>query len=291
MFRIHLAVLLAIPGLLGGICLGESLEFEVASVKVMSGAEGGAACGRQGGPGSSDPGRFHFGCVGMKALLLQAYGVRADELIGPDWISDPMSSNLYIVDAKMPPDTTKSEFQIMLQNLLKDRFHLVVHQEIRNFPGYDLQVADGGVKMKASGPPSPGSTTYIGRGSYQSNGESTSEIAQHLETMIANSMGMGEARPRVNDKTGLTGRFDVKLQYSCANGCGSSLPTALQMRQGSSPDAAIQTSSTPSDPSGNQLPNIFMAVRDQLGLKLEKARAVPVNVIVVDRVNKVPIQN
>jgi uncharacterized protein (TIGR03435 family) len=45
------------------------------------------------------------------------------------------------------------------------------------------------------------------------------------------------------------------------------------------------------EPTGNGLPNIFAAVEKQLGLKLEKTKDVPVDVIVVDRVDKVPAAN
>jgi uncharacterized protein (TIGR03435 family) len=46
-------------------------------------------------------------------------------------------------------------------------------------------------------------------------------------------------------------------------------------------------------PSGteNGLPNIFVAIEKQLGLRLEKAQDVPVDVIVVDRVDKIPTEN
>jgi uncharacterized protein (TIGR03435 family) len=48
----------------------------------------------------------------------------------------------------MPRDTTKAQFQEMLRNLLVERFHLVVHHETRTFPGYELVVDKGGLKLK-----------------------------------------------------------------------------------------------------------------------------------------------
>ena len=52
----------------------------------------------------------------------------------------------------MPPDTTKEQFRVMLQNLLADRFKLTIHREIKELPAYVLTVAKGGPKMKESSP-------------------------------------------------------------------------------------------------------------------------------------------
>jgi uncharacterized protein (TIGR03435 family) len=52
-----------------------------------------------------------------------------------------MRPNLYQIDATMPSDTTRVEFQLMMQDFLKERFRLRIHSEKRNFPGYELAVA------------------------------------------------------------------------------------------------------------------------------------------------------
>jgi uncharacterized protein (TIGR03435 family) len=64
---------------------------------------------------------------------------------------------------------------------------------------------------------------------------------------------------RVIDKTGLTGRYDFTLEYA---GLGD-------------------------DATG---PNVFSAIEKQLGLKLDKSRA-PLDVIVIDHIDKVPVEN
>jgi uncharacterized protein (TIGR03435 family) len=63
--------------------------------------------------------------------------------------------NNYTIVATMPPETTKEQFQKMLQNLLVERFHLVFHHETRNFPGYELVVDKGGPKFKEVTPTQP----------------------------------------------------------------------------------------------------------------------------------------
>jgi uncharacterized protein (TIGR03435 family) len=79
----------------------------------------------------------------MIYLLQKAYGVAADQISGPGWIRDFSGPDLYEIAATMSPDTTKEQFQLMLQNLLAERFHLVVHHETRMFSGYVLSVARG----------------------------------------------------------------------------------------------------------------------------------------------------
>lgn len=90
-----------------------------------------------------------------------------------------VGGDFYEVKGTMPPDTTKAQFRVMLQNLLAYRFHLVAHQETRNFPGYALVVDKSGPKLKeTAAPPDDGAlptgTDYVAqetddRGSGQSN--------------------------------------------------------------------------------------------------------------------------
>jgi uncharacterized protein (TIGR03435 family) len=54
----------------------------------------------------------------------------------------------YTISATFPPDTTLAQFQLMLQNLLAERFHLALHHETRASPGYDLVILPGGTKLK-----------------------------------------------------------------------------------------------------------------------------------------------
>ena len=55
---------------------------------------------------------------------MRAYDVELDQIIGPAWIMENMGPNLYQADATMPPNTTKAEYQLMMQQLLRERFHL-----------------------------------------------------------------------------------------------------------------------------------------------------------------------
>ena len=123
-------------------------EFEAASVKLDTGRfTPGVSATFKGGPGTADPGRFTCTQQSLKFILTLAYDLAPDQLSAPDWMNDPQGSK-FTITATMPPETTKEQFHLMLQNLLTDRFHLTMHPETKEFPGYDLIVASGGPKFK-----------------------------------------------------------------------------------------------------------------------------------------------
>ncbi|MGD0499756.1 MAG: TIGR03435 family protein [Bryobacteraceae bacterium] len=296
----------AVPGLLAvGACLAQPPAFDVASVKLVDPA--GPFVYSTGGPGTKDPGRIRLGRATMQSLLVTAYGVQWDQVAGgPGWVSD--YRNLYQIEATMPPDTTKAQYQAMLQGLLAERFHLAVHHETRNFPGYELVVAKGGPKMqesiqrpKTEGDSVPafpkvdkdghfiGPMTVISSGAYRqtAEGESMAELAADLGSAML-SMALGadmtsnSPRPRVIDKTGLTGKYNFKLEFDCPGCRGRS---AMSLAPPSLGGAETQAASP-----GSGLPGIFAAI-ERLGLRLEKVKDVPLDVIVIDRVDRMPTAN
>ena len=76
-------------------------EFEVASVKPAPPYHGEDTAPR-GGPGSRDPGLVTYPRIWLPNLLAQAYGVRNDQVSGPDWVQ----TAAYSIVAKIPPNTT-----------------------------------------------------------------------------------------------------------------------------------------------------------------------------------------
>jgi uncharacterized protein (TIGR03435 family) len=80
----------------------------------------------------------------------------------------------------------------------------------------------------------------------------------------------------VVDKTGITGTYHVFLKYVPDSG-------TIQMPLPGQPGEAVRT------PGSADGPNIFTAIQEQLGLKLESAKG-PVDVLVIDRVEK-PSEN
>jgi uncharacterized protein (TIGR03435 family) len=81
---------------------------------------------------------------------------------------------------------------------------------------------------------------------------------------------MDSPTAHVADKTGMTGHYSFKLEYSQPMPPGFTLP----------PDSP-----------GADMPDLFTVVRSQLGLRLNKTVDVPVDVVVVESVDKVPTEN
>lgn len=233
--------------------------FEVASVKASPPPTGNGprSSALSGGPGTPDPGRLAGQNVSLRSLLLTAYGVRVDQLLAPDW----MISTAYDVVATVPPDTTRAQAMLMLQNLLAERFKLVVHRETREMPIYALVVDKGGPKLTeaaSDGPTNGGlSFTFSGAAMHMAADRMT---MSNLTRFLSNDAG----RP-VIDETGLPGRYKISLDY--------------QRDQ--------LSTSAPEGPPGATL---AAALQEQLGLKLESRKG-PIEMLVVDRAEKTPTAN
>ncbi len=127
-------------------------EFEVASIKPAPPPSGNMIrIGMAGGPGTPDPGRVNFEYVNLRQVLTRAYGVKSYQITGPS----TLDSERFIITAKVPPGTTKEVFQVMLQNLIADRFKLTLHRENKELPAFSLVAAKGGPKMKVTPEPDP----------------------------------------------------------------------------------------------------------------------------------------
>jgi uncharacterized protein (TIGR03435 family) len=191
----------------------------------------------------------------LKVLLTQAYRVQSDTIIGgPAWIM----TDRWDIIAKTEKPATRMQQWDMLKPLLAERFKLQVHTETRQFPEYELVLAKGGPKLHESTAAEleakePG--TRIGRGLIDGHGIPAVEFASFLRSEVG--------RP-VIDKTGLTGKYDFKVQW---------VPDESQPNSGG--DAP------PPDATG---PSIFAAIQE-LGLKLEAIKG-PVEVLVIDHVEK-----
>jgi uncharacterized protein (TIGR03435 family) len=124
-------------------------EFEVASIKPAPPPTGNMMMVRmRGGPGSDDPGRLDWQNVSLRNMLTNAFNLKEYQLQGPDWLN----SERFDVSAKIPADTTREQFRLMLQKLLADRFKMTFHHETKEHAAYALTVAKGGPKLKESDP-------------------------------------------------------------------------------------------------------------------------------------------
>ncbi len=283
-----------------------SPKFEVASVKPAGPFVPGSGGGMRGGPGTSDPGRVTFPRATLSDLIGQAYDVWSDQVSGPDWLNDRMS-NVYTVTATMPPGTSKEDFRLMLRNLLEERFHVALHHESQSRPGYELVVGPGGPKLKPWTPPDAASPSPAQSGSPRPAGpgvtisfrmstsgapspirmslrETMDGFCRGLGSNINTSMGLplGSPQPRVVNKTGLPGLYEFTLEYAGSILMPGSLPPPVATGQPEVPAAADPTEGAP---------NLFAALEKQLGLKLQKVKEVPVDVLVIDKAEKVATEN
>jgi uncharacterized protein (TIGR03435 family) len=281
------------------------LTFDVASVKPAIVPDGVTVVGEMrgvrkgsgitvprnsGGPGTDDPGRIHFPLISLKALLVRAWDSYF-EIVGPGWLD----SQIVQVDATMPPDTTKAQFQEMLRNLITDRFQLKHHTETKQITGYALVVTKNGPKMKESasqngGAPGPFSpATQKGPDGFLilppragpwsmsmtvPGNRSRMIFQQQTMQQLAQSLGH-MLNSTVTDATGLTAKYDFTVTFAGGTEPGGALASPLPADQ---PDAA------------EPLPDIFSALQSQLGLKLEPKK-VAVEVFVVDHMERTPTGN
>ncbi len=141
----------------GGWICGQSANsqpaLEVASIKPSPPPPPtGMMVGRFGCPGTNDPSRVTFRNFDLSGLVVVAYGIEYFQLSAPDWLRD----DRFDVVAKLPDGATKEQFQLMLQNLLAERFHIAAHREKKEGHVYELVVGKNGPKLQeAAAEPGP----------------------------------------------------------------------------------------------------------------------------------------
>jgi uncharacterized protein (TIGR03435 family) len=197
---------------------------------------------------------------------------------GPDWVQ----SARYDITAKAArefrptPPGPPAEMLLMIRALLEDRFKLKVHREPRELPAYELVVVrPGATGLRKSDVDcealfAAGQVTRPEAGIRPRCGISNGPVGVTGDTgLIAGAFSMSQfaqfLQRRVGqpviDKTGLAGRYDFDLAFAPL---GSSPPDA------------------PSDPAR---PTFFVALEDQLGLKLQSTKG-PLDVIVIDSIEQ-----
>jgi uncharacterized protein (TIGR03435 family) len=102
--------------------------------------------GPQGGPGTADPGQITYSMMNLHQLITTAFGVKSYQVNGPASID----TERYDITAKIPHGASKDDVQIMLQNLLKDRFALKYHREKKDMGIYAIVAAKNGPKLTES---------------------------------------------------------------------------------------------------------------------------------------------
>lgn len=242
------------------------------------------------------PGRFHASNISFRAIFKQAFGVR-DFQIGnpPDWFN----TQRYEIIATTEPTATENSINLMLQNLLADRFALKLHRESKEMQVYALTQSKNGTKLqpavgrgtdysvpgcnqpvrdaataadRAVCPPpdhasadEKGGVRRKGAGIIAGTKASLEQLCEALSDVALNGSYILD-RPVV-DRTGLSGKiYDFILTWT---------PEPGQFGNNSTSD--------------NAAPSLFTAIQEQLGLKLEVQKA-QVEFLVIDHVEK-PSEN
>jgi uncharacterized protein (TIGR03435 family) len=84
--------------------------------------------------------------VPLLNVIRRAYNIEPMQIVGPAWIN----TETYDIVAKLPPDTTVAQMQVMLRGLLAERFKLAVRREKKELTGYGLVLGKQGSKMHPS---------------------------------------------------------------------------------------------------------------------------------------------
>jgi uncharacterized protein (TIGR03435 family) len=200
----------------------------------------------------------------MVNMISLAYGMEEDNILsGPAWLD----FNHYDVYASAPRGTSPDNIKLMLQALLADRFHLVVHKDTHPLPSYVLRIdtAKGGSKLRESGggdgtpgcdethtPTNPDGS--FGHFSTKCHNYSIGAIRSYVQALGRQYI---LDKPLV-DASGLQGTYDFSLEFTF-----QPAPGGL---------------------------SIFDAVQNQLGLKIALEQY-PTPVLVVDKVDEKPTPN
>jgi uncharacterized protein (TIGR03435 family) len=222
-------------------------------------------------------GRYELRKATMVDMIVRAYGVDADKVLGgPNWLEYDRFDLL----AKMPPNTSAESAKLMLQTLLADRFKLVVRQETQPMPAFALTVGKGKPKLREAdgsgetgcknaiqglpGPSADGAPVALPASltvAYTCRNMTMAVFAQRMRGMANDIIGTAP----VLDKTDLQGAWDFDFKSS------------LNLR-GLGVGTTGDTITFPD------------ALDKQLGLKLEPIK-VPLPVINVESVNNTPTPN
>ena len=200
--------------------------------------------------GTQPGGRYTARNVPVRFLLTEAFGVKEYQISGaPKWLDDARYD--IVAKASVSGELSQEQLKPLLQAMLVDRFQLKFHKDTKEFPVYSLVTGKSGPKFSADNnilvSESLNVSSNHGKATMAGRKVSMSDLAKHLGDMAGRT---------VIDNTGLKGDYDFKLDWA------------------------------PSDAADDSLPSIFIAVQEQLGLKLVSVRKAPVEVIVIENIGK-----
>ncbi len=226
-------------------------KFEVASIRQNVSRTGSSGFNSEGGT-------FTATNRWLVELIQWAYETTAPQIVGgPDWVR----RDRFDIVAKMAAGANRDQIDLMLRTLLEDRFKLRVRHEKREMAIFELALANNDGRVG----PNLHDCSKLDDIEANRNRSFTGPPGGNLAaggcgpmSRVA-SVAAGQMQGIVHDKTGLSGNWRFNIFYG--------------------PDLPDPTSANPN------LPSFSTALREQLGLKLERARAL-VDVVVIDSVER-----
>lgn len=208
--------------------------------------------------------------IHLAAGLLNA---NDDQIIGaPSWVKTEkydIAAKVNESDVPKLDKLSRIEKNEMMMSVLADRFSFAAHWQTRELPVYDLAAAKGGSRLREAKPgdtypdglkddqgqSSPG-MVRVGYGTVDCQAVPITTLLEILSSLAGRT---------VQDKTGLTGKYDIKLRWR-PEGSRPNPEAAADATEGSEAD-------------------FFTALQEQLGLRLIPAKG-PVHVLVIDHIEK-----
>lgn len=234
--------------------------FDVASVKMsQQAATGGRGRGNNNNVQVS-PGTVTMRNISLRNSIRWAYHVTEFQISGPDLLD----SERYEIAGKAAGPATDEQLRLMMQALLRERFKLALHRQTKETAAYVLVVGKNGPKIHE--------TKTEGETNIDINQRQLSVNVQRAPVSQLVDMMSNILRAPVVDMTGLTGRYDITLNVAKY--------AADLAARGQSLDSA------PADPQAL----LSMILQEEFGLKLE-ARKMPLDLLIVDHVEKAPVEN
>jgi uncharacterized protein (TIGR03435 family) len=215
--------------------------------------------------------RFQAKNYTVNGLIAAAYNLNPRAISGgPAWTESDRYEIIGATPGELRPNY--DDQMAMLRKLLTDRFNLAFHRDKKEFAIYELTVAKGGPKLKAS-PSAPDeapnftSTIYpaasggIDHAMLPARNVTIAQFAALLQRAILD-------KPVV-DNTGITGRYDFDLEWT--------------------PDETQFGGQLPFGPPDSPKPALFAVLQQQLGLRVEATRGI-IETLVIDRAER-PSEN
>ena len=231
----------------------------------------------------------------LRDYIVLAYRLKPSQVTGPDWIT----SQRFDIAAKLPDGASQDQFRDMLQTLLTDRFQMKTHRDTKEFPVYVLGIAKSGLKMTEL-PPDPGAGDSVnspvnisgggggGKASIDLGGGSSFTLGQNgFEVKKLTMSGFAEMLTRFTDRpvvdmTDLKGRYDFTLELSPED------RTATLVRAAVTAGVALPPQALALLDNGSNAS--LISSLQKLGLTFE-ARKAPLEVLVIDSIQKTPTEN